>query len=208
MANKLAVLVTKSNGDVLQVYRTKKNGFTVNRKKAKGFRFDATRKPEIKKWAAKRKYKEVEFTEKDNPFIVYDSTTKDGDEITGRVRPPLEERLNEVGRDIKRKLFVGEGKRSSHAQWVFYMAYLNGHGNKAAPCCTKYWGRRHSWAVCGKNSQSNHYTGDAADTVIMPSWNNIGTSKDAVASMRRHGLGLPVSGENWHVEISGSFAGL
>ncbi len=206
---KLAVLVTKSNGDVHQVYRTKKNGFTVNRKDAEGFRFDDTRKSEIKKWAAKRKYKTVEFTEKENPFVVYDTVTSDGDEKTGRVRPPLEQRLNEVGRDIKRKLFVGEGKRSAHAQWVFYMAYINGHGNLAAMCCTKYPPRtRHSWANCGKNSQSNHYTGDAADTVIMPSWSNIGTSRDAVASMRRHGLGLPVGGENWHVEISNSFNGL
>lgn len=205
---KLAVLVTKKNGNVHQVYRTKKNGFTLSRKRAVGFRFDDARKKEIRAWAAKRKYKSVEFTTKENPFVVYDTITSDGDEATGRVRPVLEKRLNAVGRDIKRKLFVGEGKRSAHAQWVFYMAYLNGHGNLAARCCTKYYRTKHSWANCGKNSQSNHYTGDAADTVIMPSWENIGTSKAAVASMRRHGLGLPVGGENWHVEVSNSFYGL
>lgn len=211
MANnkELAVLITKKNGDVHQVYRTKLGTFTLDRKKAKQFRFNASQKPAVKRWATRRKFKTVEFTTKENPFIVYDTETSDGDEKTGRVRPPLEKRMNEVGRDIKRKLFVGEGKRSAHAQWVFYMAYINGHGNLAAMCCTKYPPKtRHSWANCGKNSQSNHYTGDAADTVIMPSWNNIGTSSAAVASMRRHGLGLPVGGENWHVEISNSFNGL
>ena len=205
---KLAVLVTKKNGNVHQVYRTKKNGFTISRKRAEGFRFDDSRKKEIRAWAAKRKYVSVEFTTKENPFVVYDTITSDGDEATGRVRPVLEKKLNAVGRDIKRKLFVGEGKRSAHAQWVFYMSYLNGQGNLAAPCCTKYYRTKHSWENCGKNSQSNHYTGDAADTVIMPSWSNIGTSREAVASMRRHGLGLPVGGENWHVEVSNSFYGL
>lgn len=206
--SKLAVLVTKKNGDVHQVYRTKKNGFTLNRKDANGFRFDKSRKKEITKWAKKRGYKSVEFTIKENPFVVYDTTTSDGDEKTGRVKPVLEHKLNEVGRAIKRKLFVGEGKRSAHAQWKFYMAYLNGHGNLAARCCTKYYRTKHSWESCGKNSQSNHFTGDAADTVIMPTWNNIGTSNDAVKAMRKVGLGLPVGGENWHVEISNSFAGL
>ena len=205
----LAALITKKNGDVHQVYRTKMGTYTLDRKKAKQFRFDPSQKPSIKKWAARRKFKSVEFSAKDNPFIVYDTTTSDGDEATRRVRPNLEKKMNEVGRDIKRKLFVGEGKRSAHAQWAFYMAYLNGHGNLAARCCTKFaaW-EKHSWAACGKNSQSNHYTGDAADTVIMPSWSNIGTSREAVASMRRHGLGLPVGGENWHVEISNNFYGL
>lgn len=206
--SKLAVLVTKKNGDVHQVYRNKKNGLTLTRSEAVGFRFDKSRKKEITKWAKKRGYKSVEFTTRENPFVVYDTVTSDGDEATGRVRPNLEQRLNEVGRDIKRKLFVGEGKRSAHAQWKFYMAYLNGHGNLAARCCTKFYRTRHSWDACGKNSQSNHFTGDAADTVIMPTWNNIGTSNDAVKAMRRHGLGLPVGGENWHVEISNSFAGL
>lgn len=206
--SKLAVLITKKNGDVHQVYRNKKNGLTLTRADAAGFRFDSSRKKEISKWAKKRGYKSVEFTVKENPFVVYDDTTSDGDEKTGRVRPNLEQRLNEVGRDIKRKLFVGEGKRSAHAQWVFYMAFLNGHGNLAARCCTKFYRTPHSWAACGKNSQSNHFTGDAADTVIMPTWNNIGTSNDAVKAMRRHGLGLPVGGENWHVEVSNSFAGL
>lgn len=206
--SKLAVLVTKKNGDVHQVYRNKKNGLTLTRSEAVGFRFDKSRKKEITKWAKKRGYKSVEFTTRENPFVVYDTVTSDGDEATGRVRPNLEQRLNEVGRDIKRKLFVGEGKRSAHAQWKFYMAYLNGHGNLAARCCTKFYRTKHSWAACGKNSQSNHFTGDAADTVIMPTWNNIGTSNDAVKAMRRHGLGLPVGGENWHVEVSNSFAGL
>lgn len=206
--NTYAVLVTKKNGDVHQLYRTKMGRWTVNRKKANKFRFTKESRPVVKKWAAKHKFVSVEFTTKKNPFVVYDTITSDGDEATGRVQPKLEKKLNEVGRDIKRKLFVGEGKRSAHAQWKFYMAYLNGQGNLAARCCTKYYRQKHSWADCGKNSQSNHYTGDAADTVIMPSWNNIGTSADAVASMRRHGLGLPVGGENWHVEVSNSFSGL
>lgn len=204
---KIAVLVTKKNGDVCQVFVNKRFKPTLNKGKAKKFRFDRGRKKELRRWAKKRGFVKIEFFTRDNPFVVYDSTTSDGDEITGRVMRPLENRLNKVGRDIKRKLFVGEGKRSAHAQWVFRMMYLNGHGNLAARCCTRFWGK-HSWGSCGKNSQSNHFPGRAADTVIMPSWSNIGTDSKAIAAMRKYGLGLPVRGENWHVEISSSFAGL
>jgi len=206
---KYTVLATKNNGDIVQVYRNKKNLFTLNRKNAVGFKFNLDRKREIQKWAKKKGFKSVEFTSSAHPFVVYDTVTTDGDEKTGRVREALEKKLNNVGRRLKRKLFVGEGKRSAHAQWKFYMAYLNGHGNLAARCCTKYAsGVRHSWANCGKNSQSNHYTGDAADTVVMPSWTNIGWYNGAVAAMKAEGLGLPVGGEAWHVEISNSFYGL
>ncbi len=203
----IAALITKKNGDVHQVYRTKRGGFTLSKRRGVAGRFLPAKKGDLRRWASKRKFK-IEFTRRANPFVVYDTVASDGDEKTGRVVRGLESRLNAVGKDIKRKLFVGEGKRSAHAQWVFYMAMLAGHGNTAAPCCTKYYRTPHSWANCGKNSQSNHFTGNAADTVIMPSWNNIGTSADAVRSMRRHGLGLPVGGENWHVEVTNSFNGL
>jgi hypothetical protein len=206
---KYTVLVTKSNGDIVQLYRNKSNRLTLNRSKAVGFKFSEDRKREIQKWAKRKGFKSVEFTSSPHPFVVYDTVTTDGDEKTGRVRGPLEKKLNNVGRRLKRKLFVGEGKRSSHAQWKFYMAYLNGQDNLAARCCTKYAPRvKHSWASCGKNSQSNHYTGDAADTVVMPSWTNIGWYNGAVSAMKAEGLGLPVGGEAWHVEISNSFNGL
>lgn len=205
---KLTVLITKKNGDVHQVYRNSRGGFTLKRSMAKGFKFQPERKAEIRKWAARRGFKSVEFTRRENPFVVYDTSTSDGDEATGRVNKSLETKLNRVGKDIKRKLWVGEGKRSAYAQWKFRMAYLSGNGNLAARCCTKYNTSKHSWAACGKNSQSNHFSGNAADVSILDSWANIGTSPAAVRSMKRHGLGLPVGGENWHVEISKSFAGL
>lgn len=204
----IAALVTKKNGDVHQVYRTKRGGFTLSNKRWVGERFLPSKKDELRHWAHKRKYK-IEFTRKTNPFVVYDTVTSDGDEKTGRVNRNLEDKLNAAGKKLKRKLFVGEGKRSAHAQWVFYMAMLNGYGNTAARCCTKYGsGVKHSWENCGKNSQSNHYWGGAADTVVMPSWTNIGQYSGGVAALKSVGLGLPVSGEAWHVEITNSFNGV
>lgn len=41
---KYTVLATKNNGDIVQVYRNKKNRFTLNRKNAVGFKFNSERK--------------------------------------------------------------------------------------------------------------------------------------------------------------------
>ncbi len=204
--NLWAALVTLNNGDVHQVY-TRKNGkgYTIWEGQGDRTRFRTLKKPSITKWAKKHKWK-VEFTRATNPFLVYDNDTS-------RVKFGLEQRLNKVAKDIKRKLFIGEGTRTNHQQWVFRMSYLRGQGNLAARCCLKYCPDViHSWANCGKNSQSNHSSGDAADMMVLPGYQNIGVYPGAVKAMKEHGLGLPVGGgsqnENWHVEISNSFAGL
>lgn len=204
----LAALITKKNGDVHQVYRTKRGGFTLSKRRGVAGRFLPNKKDELRHWASKNKYK-IEFTRRANPFVVYDTVTSDGDEKTGRVKKNLEDKLNNTGKKLKRKLFVGEGRRSAYQQWKFYMAYIAGHGNLAARCCTRYAPKTpHSWANCGKNSQSNHFTGDAADTMVMPSWTNIGQFSGGPSALKANGLGLPVPGEAWHVEISNSFAGI
>ena len=199
--NLWAALVTLKDGDVRRVYRKANGGWTTHKDKGVSGRFRGIRKLSIRNWAKRNGWK-VEFTRKSNPFLVYDTDTKP-------VKAALAKGLNAVGEDIGRKLFVGEGRRTNYQQWVFRMAYLTGKGNLAARCCLKYWPDRwHSWADCGKQSQSNHATGDAADTMILPGYVNIGSWHSAVDSMKRHGLGLPVGGEAWHVELSKSFAGL
>lgn len=196
--NKLAALATSRNGDVRRVYRRKGGGYTLVKDNSTGGRFRSIRKPLIRQWARKHDL-EVVFTRKDNPFVIYDTDT-------GRVNKNLEDKLNEFGRRKRRYVWVGEGKRTDYQQWKYRMAYLRGDGNLAARCCLKYWPDRvHSWANCGKQSQSNHRPGNAADGGLfmngLGSWTtNFGQVEGLRQIMRELECCLPVPGEDWHAE--------
>ncbi|MBQ7568112.1 M15 family metallopeptidase [bacterium] len=97
-------------------------------------------------------------------------------------------RLAQVGEILGVQVHVTSGFRSYEEQVALYNAYLNGTGNLAA-----------------KPGTSRHESGLAADCAI--GGMNIGDYPGAIDAMREVGLGLPVGGEAWHVEISDSFRG-
>ncbi|MDO5296321.1 MAG: D-alanyl-D-alanine carboxypeptidase family protein [bacterium] len=111
----------------------------------------------------------------------------DGD-IEG-LNEDLLNRLAQVGEILGTKVHITSGFRTYEEQAKLYQMYLNGTGNLAA-----------------KPGTSRHETGNAADCSI--GGMNIGAYPGAVEAMKQVGLGLPVGGENWHVEISDSFRGL
>ena len=98
-------------------------------------------------------------------------------------------RLAQVGEILGTKVHITSGFRSYEEQAELYRLYKSGRGNLAAPPGT-----------------SRHETGNAADCAI--GGMNIGAYPGAVEAMKQVGLGLPVGGEDWHVEISDSFRGL
>lgn len=189
----------KKTNDVRQVYRVG-DRFTRNGK-AKGRKslFSKTEARAATKWG-ERNGLAVWVTKSPFPFVIRDETT-------GWTKPELARRINELGRRRHRYIWMGEGLRTKHQQWVFRMAMLNGTGALAARCDTTYWGK-HSWEQC-KNagpSQSNHATGDAADISVFQSgrsgaMTNVGNDGKCRSIMRDLGLCLPVPGEPWHAEI-------
>lgn len=187
------------NNNVLQVYRTD-SGFTRERPSSDaGVHMSREEASACVEWGAKRDLA-VYATTHQWPFVVLDTDTQWG-------RPVLSEKLNELGRRQRRYVWVGEYERTSRRQWELRKADLEGWGNTAARCCTRYWGL-HSWANCGRDSQSNHRPpGSAADASILHSgrggaYTNLGDWGHSVRdNMRNLTLCLPVTGESWHVEI-------
>lgn len=120
---------------------------------------------------------------------------------------PLMRKLNRLGRERKRLVLVRSGFRGDFEQWQLRMLDLRGLGNTAARCCVKYWDQVHSWAECGKQSQSNHSrppAGTAADCglLLKGGYRSIGLCGSKVRRlMARLGLCLPVPGEAWHCEV-------
>ncbi len=112
--------------------------------------------------------------------------------VTGDIEGLNEDLLNrlaQVGEKLGVPVHITSGFRSREEQERLYQMYLNGTGNLAA-----------------KPGTSKHETGNAADCSI--GGVNIGAYPGAIDAMREVGLGLPVGGENWHVEISDSFKGV
>lgn len=193
----------RETDDVRQLYRTP-DGFTRNEsnpnvKKADGNprKFWKREVERAEKWA-KRKNLAL-FAAKGRqarwPFVVKDTDT-------AWANDELMNRIDKVGRRRRRYIWGGELKRTAHRQWELRMAYLNGRGNLAARCCTKYDGK-HSWAACGKNPTSDHNRGEAGDISVLHSgrggaYTNVGNDKQARAIMRDEGLVLNVGGEPWH----------
>jgi len=98
----------------------------------------------------------------------------------------LLDRLNKVGRDLGKVLWVASGYRSYDEQRALYNDYRAGRGPLAA-----------------RPGQSNHNRYGAADVHLDGS--NIGYSHEARRLMKKYGLSLPVYGENWHVEVGSTW---
>lgn len=191
----------RKTNNAKRVWRKAAGGFTLKAShkglaKVKPGMFSKAEIREVEKWA-KREDLALFTTKSKYPFVVLDSDTAWGN-------PELSKKLDELGEKRQRYLWAGEYKRTAHRQWELRMAYLEGRGNLAALCCTKYSGR-HSWESCGKNSQSNHAAGNACDTSYLHSgrsgsYTNVGNDAKCRALMHDLGLCLPVGGEAWHIE--------
>lgn len=113
----------------------------------------------------------------------------------------LLKKLNNVAQDLNRTIYIVSGLRTPYEQHVSYMDYLHG-GNLAAPCGWKHY--LHDWSVCPRQPTSNHCFNRAVDCGVLGNsgaYHSIGLYKGARESMRRHGLCLPVPGEQWHVQV-------
>lgn len=193
---------TETN-DVKQVYRVVgTDGFTRNasnpNKRALFLKSEAQAAIE---WAKKRGLAGYATTSK-YPFLVLDGDTSWGN-------PQLSALLNELGQRRERYMWLGEYRRTSRRQWELRMAHLNGRGNLAARCCSKFSGK-HSWESCGQDSWSNHANGNAADISYLHSgrggaYTNVGNDSKCRSIMHDLSLCLPVPNEKWHAERGNSW---
>lgn len=155
-----------------------------------------------KKWAARRLAKNVKaYPAGRHPFL----------ELAKGARWPTNRRLlralNRTGQARRRTVRIISGLRTPHEAWLLRMRFLHGTGNTAARCCTRYAGV-HTWAECGKNPQSNHADGNAADCGVISGLTGAYTSLGLDAKARRlayrFGIYFPVMSpqqEWWHAEL-------
>lgn len=136
-----------------------------------------------KPWA--KRYRQRLRRTKVNPYpwLVLDTDTAWPDADVCRA-------LNELGRRLKRKLYLREGKRTRARQ---QQLYDDGVARYGYPAVLNY---------VAKPGTSRHETGDAAD-VGVGSFNgtNLGDYPGARAHAAALGLSFPMSWEPWHVEI-------
>lgn len=104
-------------------------------------------------------------------------------DLTG-LDPQLAAGLERVARQLGQPLEIVSGHRSREEQSELYQRYLNGTGNLAAP-----------------PGSSHHETGRAADVYV--NGTALASFDGGSAAASAAGLGFPVPGEPWHVELSG-----
>lgn len=102
-----------------------------------------------------------------------------GNEVL-KFQKPLATALIKLAKASGEPIQVNSGFRSNAEQAQLYQAYLNGTGNLAAP-----------------PGQSNHNRGAAADVQLTARQRQLAP---------QFGLGFPVGGEDWHIELVGNAA--
>jgi D-alanyl-D-alanine carboxypeptidase len=177
-----SVLATARDNDVRRVCR-KKGGWTLNRSEATRTKF-VFKKTAVKaaNWGRARGFV-VEVTKKKYPFIVLDDDTK-------MVRRPLAKKINAVGEEMRRYVWMGEGWRTNARQWQLWNEYV---ARGKQPPIVAYPGT------------SNHESGNAADVSLFlhgrdKPYVNFQLIDQVVAICNRLGLRFTVPGEPWHVE--------
>lgn len=104
---------------------------------------------------------------------------------TSGLNPNLMDALAFTAGELGKTINVVSGKRSRAEQEQLYQDYLAGKGNLAA-----------------KPGTSRHETGNAADAYI--DGTALQSYAGAAAAAAKYGLGFPVGGEPWHVELTGA----
>ena len=185
MSKKRKVLATLPNGDVKLVRKVKgkKGKFTTSLKAKANNKLTKKQAKKAVAWAEKKGFTDIRKTKSKYPWLFLDSDTK-------WPKPKLAKKLNTLAKKRKRYIFINEGWRTNARQWELWRAYQAGTGNLAA-----YPGT------------SNHEGGNAADVSLFlngkSNWRvNVGEDSKTRALMKSLGLGLPVTGETWHTEIS------
>lgn len=113
--------------------------------------------------------------------------------------------LNRTGQRRQRTIKIISGLRTPREAWVLRMKMLDGTGNTAARCCSRYTGR-HSWAACGKDPWSNHADGNAADCGVIGrtgGYTSLASDRKARRLFENAGGCFPVTSpwEPWHAEM-------
>lgn len=193
--------IERPNGNVRQVYKKKGGGFTLNKKKARGRKFGVIAKRKLRRWAKKRDFK-VHFTNSKYVFLV---PNKGVIMPVGKDGTALLRALNESGRDAMRRIRIVSARRTPYQAWSLRMLYLNGRGNLAAKCCTRYYGK-HSWRACGKNPTSHHAKGggravDAGWITRSGGYLQLRNWTYGYKVLLKNGLRDTVPSEAWHFSL-------
>jgi len=174
---------SRQHQDVRKLYRAG-DGFTVNKENplSKGL-FSKKEARAAVEWGDSHGYA-VFATKKRYPFLVLDSDTR-------MVRHELASLLDDFAADVRRYVWIGEGWRTRARQEELWRQYV---------------ARNYAPPVVARPGTSNHETGNAADASVLHSgrggsFTNVGLWPHGERILARHGLGLPVGGEPWHVQV-------
>lgn len=187
------VVVLLKGGSYRQVYRLKTDPhkYTLLRSKALKHgnhysgHYNTKQVAKIKEKAHRREWEVTIYSHKHYPYL-----TKNANAHWPTDRRLLSA-LNEVGRDLSRRIHIVSGKRTQAECVTVWNRYMAGGPVAARP-----------WA-CGGHCCSNHFTGHAADCGVIGSdgkYRSIGLHPGALKVLRKHHIGLPVPSEAWHAE--------
>ena len=187
-------------GGARQVYLIPGKGYSYKRGKTGRAKMTAPQIEEGKRWAKRRAARSVRVVApKQWPFLVLGDTAWPTNKRLLRA-------LNTTGRRRRRMVRIVSGLRTPHEAWELRMRYLDGAGNTAARCCTRYAGK-HTWSQCGKDPWSNHASGNAADCGTVTAggtYRSLADDKKARRIFESLGGCFPVRSpqwEPWHAEM-------
>ncbi len=187
-------------GGARQVYLIPGKGYSYKRGKTGRAKMTAPQIEEGKRWAKRRAARSTRVIgPKQWPFLVLGDTAWPTNKRLLRA-------LNTTGRRRRRMVRIVSGLRTPREAWELRMLYLDGAGNTAARCCTRYAGK-HTWSQCGKDPWSNHADGNAADCGTVTAggtYTSLANDKKARRIFENLGGCFPVRSpqwEPWHCEM-------
>ncbi len=197
------VAVHRRIGGVRQLFLIPGRGFSYRRGKTGRARMTPAEVQQAKKWANRRNAKAVRVAGPLHRWLFLDRGTG----VVWPTNKRLLRALNATGRRRRRVVRIISGMRTPRQAWELRMAFLQGRGNTAARCCSKYAGQ-HSWEACGRDPWSNHADGNAADCGTINgatgAYTSLGLDRRAKRIFLKLGGHFPVMSpqqEWWHAEM-------